>query len=238
MSNAAILLGAGNSTRMGNTIEDKIVTSILNKPVFAYSIEAFINTKLIETVVIVYKDSNQKKIIEKWVFDNCCVSNLKILWCQGGIKRQDSVLFGLKILPTNIKNVFIHDMARPLVQSSIIKKLYSMLLSKDSATLAHKIVDTVKQIIPGNAQKLNSIDRTTLWAMETPQAFSYPIVLESLTKINSLGIEITDDISAVDKCGYSVEIVENTTPNPKITFKSDLDYVKFLLTECQNYVPV
>lgn len=239
MSNAAILLGGGNSTRMGDAIEDKIIALILNKPVFAYSIEAFINTKIIDTLVIVYRNSSQKEFIEEWLMNNVS-TDIKILWSQGGKKRQDSVFSGLKILSNTTQYVFIHDMARPLIQSNMIKELYKVLLTKSSATLAHRVVDTIKQVLPEYPQKLHNIDRSNLWAMETPQAFSYPIALEALKKTEAQELEFTDDTGAVNMLGIPIEIVENKLPNPKITVKNDLDYITFLLgfSEKNNYVTI
>lgn len=235
MSNAAILLGGGNSTRMGDTIEDKITTSIVNKPVFAYSFEAFIESGVVDTLVIVCKNSIQQEFIERWMSNNL-KHDLNIQWCQGGDKRQDSVLSGLKILPNATQYVFIHDLARPMIQSSMIRELYKVLLLKQAATLAHPIVDTIKQVITGTPQKINNLDRSTLWAMETPQAFLHSTALEAVMNANTQGLVVTDETEAVNMLGVPIEIVENPKPNPKITFSSDLDYVTFLLNHQNNYV--
>lgn len=232
MPNAAILLGGGAGSRMEDG-ENKILTLIFDKPVFAYSIEAFIKSKIIDTLVIVYKDSAQKDIINKWVTDNVSDSS-KILWTQGGKERQDSVLAGLRVLSDETKYVFIHDMARPLIQADMIQKIAQVLLSHEGAALAHRVVDTIKQVLPEFPGKLNDLDRKTLWAMETPQAFKCSIVLEAYETVERGALKVTDDVGAVSLLGIPVAIVENSFPNPKITVKSDIDYVKFLLTNKNN----
>lgn len=228
MSNAAILLGGGKSERMGNG-ENKILTLVFGKPIFAYSIEAFIKSEIFDLMVIVYKDSDQKNLIQKWMLDNVSDS-LKILWVKGGKERQDSVLAGLRVLSNETNYVFIHDMARPLIQADMIRKVNKVLLLNESATLAHHVVDTIKQVLPESPRTLKDLDRKTLWSMETPQAFKRSIVLEAYEAVAKSGLEVTDDVGAVSLLGYPVEVVENRLPNPKITVKSDIDYIKFLLT--------
>lgn len=231
MSNAAILLGAGESSRMEGLVEDKIVTMILEKPVFAYSIEAFIKSSVIDSLVIVYKNVTQKAIIEKWIAIHMPNVLKVLLWAKGGAKRQDSVLSGLKMLSKSTKNVFIHDLARPLIQSDTIESLYEFLLTNKAAALAHRIVDTIKQVSPQIPQKLNTLDRTHLWGMETPQAFPYWMALEAYQEVAKQNLEVTDDAAAVSLLGHSIEILENKLPNPKITIKTDIDYITFLLSQ-------
>lgn len=225
---AAILLGGGKSTRMAGFVDDKIVFILFYKPVFAYSIEAFIKSKIIDTLVIVYKDLNQKEIIQNWLIDND-LHSLNILWTQGGERRQDSVLAGLQVLPNDTSHVLIHDMARPLIKAKTLKKIHRALQSNEAVTLAHRMTDTIKQVPPHSTQKLIDLDRKTLWAMETPQAFKYPLLLKAYEKVEKENLEITDDIGAFSLLEYPIKIIENSHPNLKITVKNDIDYIEFLL---------
>lgn len=236
MSNAAILLGAGKSTRMGELIDDKILLSILDKPVFAYSIEAFVKSKIVDTLVIIYKNIAQKNIIQQWLIDHGFHS-FNILWAQGGKMRQDSVLSGLRTLSKKTHLVFIHDMARPLIQAEIIETIHRSLLSNKAATLARRVIDTIKQVFPEHPQKLNDLDRKTLWSTETPQAFDFSLLLKAYEFIEKQDLEVTDDAGAMNSLGHPIKIIENLHPNPKITIKSDIDYVEFLLTQ-KNYATI
>lgn len=233
LKTAAVLLGGGKSTRMDGFIDDKILLLILDKPVFAYSIEAFIKSEVVDTLVIVYKDLAQKEIIQKWLIDNE-LRYLNVLWAQGGKKRQNSVLAGLRALSSEIRHVFIHDMARPLIRVDTLEKIYQVLLSNDATTLAHRVVDTIKQILPESPQKLNDLDRTTLWAMETPQAFKYSLLLKAYEAVEKQDLEVTDDVGAISLLDCPIKMIENEHPNPKITVKSDIDYIEFLLTSVSD----
>lgn len=232
MSNTAILLAGGSSSRMQNYVEDKILMIIQDKPLFAYSIEAFIESAAVDSLLIVYKDTQQKSFIEQWILNNIDIPNsLELCWAQGGLRRQDSVLAGLKALTHKTEYVFIHDLARPLIQAESIRKIYQTLLVEDAAVLAHPVADTIKQIIPESSNMLKDLNRDTLWAMETPQAFKYSLAYKAYEEVDKRNLQITDDAAALSLIGHPISIVENDLPNPKITLQSDVDYLEFLLAK-------
>lgn len=233
MSTTAILLAGGKGTRMPSHIEDKILMTIHDVPVFAYSIKAFIESEIIDNLIVVYRDSHQKTVIEQWIYNN--ISNsLPISWTQGGQRRQDSVFAGLKSLTHKTEYVFIHDLARPLIQSSSIRHIYQTLLNENSAVLAHAVPDTIKQILPTSPKMLKDLDRATLWAMQTPQAFKYSMIYQAYQEVENRNFHVTDDAAALSLIGLPITIVENHLPNPKITVQNDVYYLEFLLTN-KNY---
>lgn len=212
---------------------DKILTEVLGKPIFAYAIEAFIKSEVVDRLVLIYRDLIQKEFIEEWISDN--VSNpLPIVWAQGGARRQDSVLIGLRALPAQTDFVFIHDIARPLIQPVTIRKINHFLLAEGGGggtALAHPVTDTVKQTFAGAPKVLHDLNRETLWAMETPQAFKHSVALGAYEEVERRKIEVTDDAAAVSLLNHPITIIENHLPNPKITVQHDIDYVEFLLTQ-------
>lgn len=232
MSNTAILLAGGNSSRMQSYVDDKILMVIQGKPVFAYSIEAFIESEVVDSLVIAYKDIQQKALIEQWIYDNIDGANsLEIFWAQGGLRRQDSVFAGLKALTHKTEYVFIHDLARPLIQAESIRRIYQTLLVEDAAVLAHPVTDTIKQILPESLNMPKDLNRNSLWAMETPQAFKYSLAYKAYEEVDRRNLQITDDAAALSLIGHPIAIVKNDLPNPKITLQSDVDYLEFLLTK-------
>lgn len=227
----AILLGGGRGTRMQECTEDKILMMVQGKPLFMYSLEAFIESGVVDNIVFVYRDLEQKKEIESSIQRGAKTwKSLKIFWAQGGERRQDSVLSGLKSLEHEPAYVFIHDLARPLIQPESIRKIYRTLLGKDAAVLAHAVVDTIKQISP-ESKTLEDLNRDTLWAMETPQAFRYSLIYRAYEEVEKRDLKVTDDAAALNVIGHFITIVENCFPNPKITLQKDVDYLEFLLTK-------
>lgn len=227
MSNAAILLGGGSSIRMQGYTEDKILVMAQGKPLFAYSLEAFIKSEVVDNLVIVYKDNDQKQFIQEWILNN--TSFPTIHWVQGGERRQDSVLAGLRALTNETHYVFIHDLARPLIRAESLRELYQTLLTENTAVLAHPVHDTIKQSLPESPKTLNDLNRDTLWATETPQAFQYSLARTAYEEVANRKLHITDDAAALTLIGHPVTLVPNKYPNPKITLPSDLDYLEFLL---------
>lgn len=225
---AVILLGAGSSSRMKGHIDDKILTYVLEKPLFSYALIAFKESKISTHYTLVYRDYAQKDAMETWINGNI-KNSLNIQWVQGGLKRQDSVINALEALPTSIDYVFIHDCARPLIAINSIIKVKEALTTSDAAILAHKVTDTIKQIHPQNSKFLNDLNRNTLWAMETPQTFKRSLILDCYKKAQAEGLTLTDDSAAVSAFGNPVTIVENTTLNPKVTYPEDLTFIETLL---------
>lgn len=232
---SAILLGGGSGTRMRGYAEDKILMMIEGKPVFAYSIEAFIESEVVDRLMIVYRDIEQKAVIEQWIFNNIDSENLPaIFWVQGGARRQDSVvaaLRGLKEMVRETEYVYVHDLARPLIQPRSIRKMHQILLIEKAVVLACAVVDTIKQRVVEAPKTLQDLDRETLWGMETPQAFGYGLIYEAYEEVVRRDLRITDDAGAVSILGHPIAIVENDYPNPKITLKRDVDYLEFLLSK-------
>src|SRR5205814_8815790 len=95
----------------------------------------------------------------------------------GGRERQDSVIHALAALPSDIAYVFIHDCARPLVRPEQLVALHKIVRRENAVVLAHRVTDTIKEHIilsPSKGRddaRLRTLDRSRLWAMETPQVF-------------------------------------------------------------------
>lgn len=228
--NSALLLAAGSGTRMQGTVDDKILARLKGKPAFSYSLEAFADCEAITHICVVYRDEAQRKELEAIT----SVRNKTIvLWTAGGPERQDSVLHGLKALPEETAQVLIHDCARPLVSVSSIYELIGTARLDGAACLAQPVKDTVKRIpIAGETRQteLEDLDRNRLWAMETPQAFRYGVILKAYEQIHREGVAITDDSAAAAHTGIRTTLVPNMSPNPKITTAADLDYIEWLLS--------
>ena len=228
MGNGAILLAAGAGTRMQGATIDKILHPILGKPLFQYSLEAFLDSGMFSEIVIVYREDQQKEALEQITHGVICDSS-QIIWCLGGKERMDSVRNGLDALSVSADLIFIHDCARPMIKASQLRDLSENAQTHGAACLAHSVSDTLKRTDGKSPSVLSSVNRDNLWAMETPQVFKFSDIRDAYEKASEEGIHLTDDTSAIALLGKRVQLVNNSRPNPKITTPEDLDRLAILL---------
>jgi 2-C-methyl-D-erythritol 4-phosphate cytidylyltransferase len=217
---AAILLAAGSGSRMAGAVADKILAPLAGRPVFAHSAAAFIQSGIADLYVVVYRDQRQ-------MMDLSAYAPTPSVLVRGGRERQDSVMHALAALPTDIEFVFIHDCARPLVRPGQLVALHKIVRREQAVVLAHRVTDTIKQHLPNS--RLRTLDRSQLWAMETPQVFSHNLIVRAYARVAKKNLRITDDAQAVEQLGYPIALLENPFPNPKLTTPADLAYLEFLL---------
>lgn len=225
---AAILLAAGSGSRMNGTVTDKVLAPLAGKPVFSYSAAAFMQSAVADLYVIVHRDQRQMMELSAY-------APTPSLLVRGGRERQDSVINALSALPPDIAHVFIHDCARPLIHPEQLVALHKIVLREEAVVLAHRVTDTIKEHIvrPGRGGKedvrLRTIDRSRLWAMETPQVFSRQLIERAYARVHERDLHVTDDAQAVELLGHPIALLENPNPNPKLTTPADFKYLEFLL---------
>ena len=231
---AAIFLAAGNSRRINTLTTDKVLHSINGKAIIAYSLSAFEEADFVSDYVIVYRDEQQQTKLEEAI-ESHIQKNKTVHWVQGGVTRQGSVHNALTALPEQIEIAFIHDAARPLITPSALQALYGATLRHDAAVLAHQATDSIKRVQAtdplSNPAQLEPLNRSQLWAMETPQAFKRTLIQQAYDFCMKKSIHVTDDTAAVYALGHKVQLIDHHKPNPKLTTPKDLDYITFLLSE-------
>lgn len=230
-----ILLIAGSSRRFLGKIKKQFV-KINNKPLFIYTLEAMLKFKFDNVIIASLKEdlNNIKKTISKNL-----LNSENIHYVEGGSERVYSVYNAMKFIKeNNIKTnfVFIHDGVRPIVSKKEIKELYEMVIKKNAAILASKVVDTIKKV-DSKKNIVETIDRNFLYRAATPQAFNfkkYMIAIETymndIKYKKRLGKKIaTDDAEIYSAYAGKVAIVECSANNIKITNKEDLNLFLNLL---------
>lgn len=218
MNFKAIITAGGSSSRFGNT--NKLLEKINSKEIIKYTVEAFLNVNEISDIVICAHISIIDKL--KNIFKG--VEKIKII--EGGETRQQSVFNGLLALG-NCDFVLIHDGARPIISTDIIKNAITMVQDKKALTLAVKTTDTIKQV-DENLRIIKTIDRSCLYNTQTPQAFEYSLIKEAHEKLR--GKDFTDDAGMLEFLGYDVYVLEGDYKNLKVTTQSDIDIAKIYLT--------
>lgn len=217
---AAILLAAGSGARMQGTVTDKVLAPLAGRPVFAHSVVAFMTSGIADFYVVVYRDQRQMTELAAYAPTPSAL-------VRGGRDRQDSVMNALTSLPPDIAHVFIHDCARPLVRPEQLVALHKIVRRENAVVLAHRVTDTIKE--HRDDALLRTLDRSRLWAMETPQVFSRDLIVRAYSKVAEKNLRITDDAAAVELLRHPVALLENPYPNPKLTTPADLSYLEFLL---------
>ena len=94
---------------------------------------------------------------------------------------------------------------------------------------AQKVTDTLKEAGEGELIARN-VDRSKLWAVQTPQTFRVPVIRRALAAAFERGLFLTDDTAACELIGQAVRLVPSATPNPKATSRADLPFLEALLS--------
>jgi 2-C-methyl-D-erythritol 4-phosphate cytidylyltransferase len=147
----------------------------------------------------------------------------------GGATRSESVRRALEAAPPG-EDVLVHDAARPLVRPEHFRQALAALDDADAAIVAARVPDTVKEA--GDDRLVTAtLDRSRLWAIQTPQAFRRGVLERALDCDPATLARATDDASLVERAGGRVRIVESTPENFKVTTPHDLKVAELLLGE-------
>ncbi|HXT10027.1 MAG TPA: 2-C-methyl-D-erythritol 4-phosphate cytidylyltransferase [Candidatus Angelobacter sp.] len=222
--NTAILVAAGKGTRMGPNI-DKLFLEIAGKPVVAHTWQRFAHAKCIDEIIVVVRDGMQsafQELAEKFSLKK------PFRLVVGGKERQDSVWNGLEAVSSQTEIVAIQDAARPCTSESLIEAAIAAARETGAAVAAQAITDTIKESVDGKLIE-RTLDRSRLWAVQTPQTFRLQVIKRALAEVRRRGLLVTDDTAACDLIGQPVRLVIDPQPNPKVTRPEDLPYVAVLL---------
>ena len=206
MINCFILLAAGKGKRFKSKQKKQFI-QYKNKPLFMHSVDKAKKSKLFKKIVVV--TNKQIKI-----------PNVNII--KGGKKRSDSSLNALKYLQhKNVKNVFIHDAARPNFSINLLKKLKKN-LNKNKAVVPYINTNNSTKYVYKN--KIVNLIREKVFLTQTPQCFDYK-TLYNLSKNNKN--YITDESALFLNDNKKVKFIKGEETNIKITKKIDLYKNKF-----------
>ena len=207
--NSAIIVAAGIGTRFGGNIPKQFV-KIDGKEILSFSVNTFkIHPQIDEVIIVCHK---------KWMdhvstyYPNCIV-------VEGGGRRQDSSLNGIKAVSNQSLNVLIHDAARPFVSNEIITNCLAALEKADGSA---PVMDISNSLIQVEKERTTHVDRSKIKEVQTPQCFEKEFILQILTAET----EGTDEIGMVLKTfsDSRLEFITGSPMNNKITSNLDLNY--------------
>ena len=221
---SAIIVAAGKGSRMGPNV-DKLFLELDGCPIVAHTWRRFEEAGCIEEIQMVVREGRQAAfavLAEKYQFRK------KFRLVAGGEERQESVWNGLAALSPGTELVVIQDAARPCTSQTLIAATIEAAREVGAAVAAQPVTDTIKESGDGRTIE-RTLDRTRLWAVQTPQTFRVEIIRRALSEVRRRGLLVTDDTAACELIGQPVRLVVGRQPNPKVTCPEDLPCVEGLL---------
>ncbi|GGJ29327.1 2-C-methyl-D-erythritol 4-phosphate cytidylyltransferase [Paenibacillus hunanensis] len=217
-----IVVAAGKGSRMG-TVESKQYLRLQNKPIIIHTLEVFERSELVDEIVVVTGADDLERC-KDWIKEYGLLKVTEVV--AGGYDRQESVYLGLQQLQSDW--VMVHDGVRPFVTEQQLHHCLEAAQQVGASVLAVPVKDTIKQV-DRNLHIADTPDRSTLWAIQTPQTFRYTDLLAAHQQAEATGFRGTDDAMLVERLGTPITVVEGSYTNIKLTTPDDLDYAAYLL---------
>ena len=214
-----IILMAGQGERT-NLNYNKVFYPLDNIPIYQYSLKAFLSIPTCQNIILVVHP-DEIDLVSKHQDD-------RILVTTGGETRQDSVSKGMELVTSEY--VLIHDGARPNIKISDIISVYEATKVNKASVLAIPVTNTIK--VSDNKYCIKTLDRKSLWAMQTPQGVKTHEFKEALNKAESENYVGTDDVELMEKYqNIPAKIVIGKPSNLKVTTEIDFKIIELLMKE-------
>lgn len=218
MKTTAVIVAAGTASRMRGI--DKILAPLGDIPLLLQTVRAVASSAQIDRILIVTRADLLETV------KSLCRSEKKVTdVLAGGETRTASVMNGLRRVTTPL--VAVHDGARPLVTAQVIDEAVAAAEICGAAAPAIPVHDTVKVARDGIVTA--TPDRSTLFAVQTPQVFETERLCVALEAAAERGIVLTDDCSAAEAAGMTVRLTAGSEENLKITTPIDLVLAEAIL---------
>jgi 2-C-methyl-D-erythritol 4-phosphate cytidylyltransferase len=215
----AIIPAAGSGTRIGGDIKKQFLP-LKGKPIIVHTLQQFEHCPDVDEVALALPESamsEMEAIVERYRLHK--VSKMVL----GGAKRQDSVRNVLnRLILKDSDIVLVHDGVRPFIEAKRIVHLVKVCKEFDAAVLAVQPKDTIRRSTGGGFFD-QTMDRTALWLIQTPQAFRAKLLVKAFEQAKKDKFYSTDEAALVERLGVKIRIVEGSYDNIKITTPEDLE---------------
>lgn len=222
MKTALIVTAGGKGLRFGGQTRKQYV-EVLQKPLLIWTLKPFLDSKLFNEIILTLPSEDILSVSE--LLSNHHLKNIRLI--PGGENRQDSVFNGLSACQPDTDFVMIHDAVRPLIYLEDINKLLELVQIHQAVIPAKKVSNTIK-LMKNNFIE-NTIDRSHLVEVYTPQTFSFPLILKAHQSIRQSGLEFTDDAGIMEYQNFPVYLYQISNINFKLTYQEDLLILETLL---------
>jgi len=224
MKVVAIIPAGGSGKRCGGKLP-KQYRKVAGKEILAYTLQIFEESKYINQIIVAVAGEYRNvppRLQRKYKFST------PIITVSGGKERQDSVYNSLSHFSLGDDDlVVVHDSVRPLLQQMTLKLAIETAKEKGTAVVALGMRDT---IVRKTKCEYDYPDRSNTFSIQTPQIFKYGILVEAFKKANNDGFRGTDESMLVQRAGYSINLVEGSLINFKITTEDDIKLMKHIIS--------
>lgn len=217
-----VLPAAGSGKRMGAG-QNKLFLQLQGCPILIHTLQVFEADEACTGIWLAVKPEERDYI--QSLLTQYVISKVKGL-PSGGEERQHSVYSCLKEMD-KVEIVLVHDAARPFITHETIEKLTVTAHEKGAAIAGVRAKDTMKKVRDGLI--VETVDRDSLWMIQTPQAFRFDLLKEAEDVAEKVGFLGTDEAMLVERLGHEVHIVESTYENVKMTTQEDLIFGEAIL---------
>ena len=218
MKTAAVIVSAGKGHRLPGERKKQFL-SLEGKPILCHTLDPFEACPSIDIIHLVVGQEDMtytlQEIVEAYGYRK--ISQI----VPGGKLRQESVKKGIDTLSSEVDIVAIHDGVRPFVTQRMIEESIQGARQFKAVVLAMPVKETIKMAGPDRTV-LKTLDRESLWQIQTPQTFQLDLIRQALHKATEDGFIGTDDASLVERIGGKVHILPGSYTNIKITTPEDL----------------
>lgn len=221
MSNVAVILGAGNSTRMKSE-KSKLLLDISGKTVIERSVNAFLEVSDVDEVIVTVREQDLDDFSK-------ILNDERVTFAIGGNTRQESVKNAVETIE-DAEMIIIHDGARPLIRTEDIENTIIAAKEYKAAAVGVMVKDTIK-VIDNDNMVVHTPDRSTLFAVQTPQVFDFELYKSSLEKAEKEHKDYSDDCQLVENNSAKVKMVVGDYSNIKITTPDDVPMAQAILAK-------
>ena len=211
---SVVVVAAGSSSRMGF---DKVLADVGGLPVIVRCLKSFEKAPSVSEVVVVTRTDLVPEVA-RLCQDFGLSKVVKVI--RGGEDRTQSARLGTLECASKAKFIAIHDGARPFVTVQVIEDAVAQAAVNGAAAPAVPVKDTIKAAHDGLVER--TLDRTELYAVQTPQVFDGDLIRAALQKAVDDGVSLTDDCAAVERLGMRVALTPGDERNIKLTTPADL----------------
>jgi 2-C-methyl-D-erythritol 4-phosphate cytidylyltransferase len=222
---AAVIVAAGRGTRFGRP---KQFLELAGFPMVGWSIRTFAGMPEVAEMVIATELEWLDRMRE---LSAEIAPQPKVVVVAGGESRQASVFAGVRAVSERCGAAFVHDGARPLVREDDVRAGMAEVRTGRGALLAAPVIDTIKVVDRATRTVRETLDRSRLWAAQTPQFALRSDLLLAHERAVADGIEATDDAAVLERIGIEVVVVPSTTENFKVTLPEDFVRAEAFLRE-------
>lgn len=210
-----VLPAAGSGKRMGAG-QNKLFLTLVDKPILVHTLLVFEQDENCTGIWLAVKD--EERALIQSLLAKYAITKVKGL-PTGGAERQHSVHSCIKEMQA-VEVVLVHDAARPFIKVSTITELTNVAYHKGAAIAGVRAKDTMKVVENGLIKE--TVDRDSLWMIQTPQAFRFDLLAQAEDVAEKVGFLGTDEAMLVERLGHEIHIVESSYENVKMTTQEDL----------------